>query len=290
MNSLQGLGVALVTPFDAHNGIDFEALLKLLKHTANNSVDYWVVMGSTGEAITLSNKEQDEVLAFVKNNNPKNLPIVFGLGGSNTAALIERLEELDLSGVTAILSSSPAYNKPTQEGIIAHFKLFADNSPVPIILYNVPSRTCSNMEASTTIELAAHTNIIAIKEASGDLQQAEQIIASTVKNFMLISGDDMLTTELIKIGATGLISVLANALPEQFSQLTTFALNGEIAESKESVNHLQELSDLMYVEGNPAGIKELLAQQGICNNFVRLPLVAATQSLQDRISSSKHKS
>ncbi len=288
MNSLQGLGVALVTPFDVHNNIDFEALLKLLKHTANNGVDYWVVMGSTGEAITLSNKEQNEVLAFVKNNNPKNLPIVFGLGGSNTSALIERLKELNLSGVTAILSSSPAYNKPTQEGIIAHFSLFADKSPVPIILYNVPGRTCSNMEASTTIELAAHTNIIGIKEASGNLQQAEQIIISTAKDFVLISGDDMLTPALIKIGATGLISVLANALPKQFNQLTTLAINGDIAESQKSVNHLKELSDLMYVEGNPTGIKELLAQQGICSNYVRLPLVPATKSLQARILLSKN--
>ncbi len=289
MDSLRGLGVALATPFDVDNKIDYEALLKLLKHTASNGANYWVVMGSTGEAITLSNQEQDEVLTFVKNNNPNNLPIVFGLGGSNTFALIKRLEELDLSGVTAILSSSPAYNKPTQEGIKAHFRLLADKSLVPIILYNVPSRTCSNMEASTTIELASHKNIIGIKEASGNVQQAEEIIASTSDDFMLISGDDMLTPALIKIGATGLISVLANALPNHFNQLTTLALNGNIAESQKFVNNLNELSDLMYVEGNPAGIKELLAQQGICSNSVRLPLVLATKSLQADISSAIRK-
>ena len=280
MNSLQGLGVALVTPFDAHSNIDFNALLKLLKHTANNGVDYWVVMGSTGEAITLTDKEQEEVLQFVLQNNPSEIPIVFGLGGSNTAALLNRLTSLDLNGVVAILSSSPAYNKPTQEGIIAHFTKVADNSPLPIILYNVPGRTCSNMEASTTIKLSKHSNIIGIKEASGDLAQIAEIIKGSTSDFICLSGDDMQTPDITAIGGKGVISVLANALPKQFKTLTSFAINGDIKGSKQQANQLQPINDLMYKEGNPAGIKQLLTQQGICDNYLRLPLLPATEKLQ----------
>ncbi|MCF6361192.1 MAG: 4-hydroxy-tetrahydrodipicolinate synthase [Cyclobacteriaceae bacterium] len=283
MESLKGLGVALVTPFDVDEKIDFEALLKLLKYTATHGVDYWVVMGSTGEAITLSNEEQEEILQFVLKNNPNNLPIVFGLGGSNTAALLTRLQALDLSGVTAILSSSPAYNKPTQQGIIAHFKLLADNSPKPIILYNVPGRTCSNMEASTTLNLASHPNIVGIKEASGDLEQIKEIIEGVPDGFIITSGDDMLTPEITKLGGAGAISVLANALPAEFKQLVTASINKDENTSNHLVSKLQEINDLMYVEGNPTGLKELLSQQGVCSNNVRLPLVSATYNLQKSI-------
>ncbi len=285
MKSLEGLGVALVTPFDGDGKIDYEALLALLKHTANNDIDFWVVMGSTGETITLSDQEQEEVLQFVLKNNPNNLPIVFGLGGNNTAALVSRLKNLNLRGVTAILSSSPAYNKPTQQGIIAHFNKLADNSPLPIILYNVPSRTCSNMEAETTLILASHPNIIAIKEASGDLEQVKNIINGAPTDFILTSGDDMLTPAITELGGKGAISVLANALPTEFKQLVAVAISGDQNACNQWISKLQEINDLMYVEGNPTGLKELLAQQGICQNNVRLPLMPATPKLQESIKS-----
>lgn len=279
MKQLIGLGVALATPFKVDGTIDYDALLRLLKHTENN-VDYWVVMGSTGEAITLSEEEQEDILKFVLANNPTNLPIVLGLGGSNTAALVNRLQRTDFRGVTAVLSSSPAYNKPTQAGIIAHFTKFADNSPIPIILYNVPSRTCSNIEAATTLTLAEHPNIIGIKEASGDLAQIADIINKTPPDFMCISGDDMQTPDIIELGGKGVTSVLANALPKQFNNLLSAVEKGNIFQSKELTKNLQKINDLMYLEGNPVGIKELLAQLGICNNYVRLPLLPATINLQ----------
>lgn len=283
MRELIGLGVALVTPFKEDGSIDFEALLKLLQHTASNGVDYWVVMGSTGEAITLSDKEQSEVLVFVLNNNPENLPIVFGLGGNNTSSLITRLKELDLTRVTAILSSSPAYNKPTQTGIIAHFEELANVSPVPVILYNVPGRTCSNMEASTTIKLAEHTNIIGIKEASGDILQVMEIANGTSDEFIITSGDDLLTTAIISSGGSGAISVLANALPNEFKSIVAEALLGDFKASRQQAFELLEINSLMYAEGNPTGLKELLAQIGICSNIVRLPLVPASANLKEGI-------
>lgn len=285
MRNLIGLGVALVTPFKEDGTIDYNALLNLLKHTASNGVDYWVVMGSTGEAITLSDQEQEEVLKFVASNNPSNLPIVFGLGGSNTAALVGKLQEMDLKSVTAILSSSPAYNKPTQEGIIAHFNKLADSSPKPIVLYNVPGRTCSNMEANTTLKLAEHANIIGIKEASGNLEQVKNIIDKAPEGFLITSGDDMLTPEITKIGGKGVISVLANALPGEFKKLVTASLEGDFKGSIALAKKLETINELMYVEGNPAGLKELLDQLGLCSNNVRLPLVPATLSLREKIKS-----
>ena len=283
MRELIGLGVALVTPFKEDGSIDYNSLLNLLKHTASNGVDYWVVMGSTGEAITLSHQEQEDVLKFVAKNNPTNLPIVFGLGGSNTAALIDRLQKLDLSPVIAILSSSPAYNKPTQQGIIAHFNQLADNSPKPIILYNVPGRTCSNMEANTTLELAEHANIIGIKEASGNLAQVKNITDNAPTGFIVTSGDDMLTPEITKIGGKGAISVLANAIPHEFKKMVNTALEGDFKTSAALAKELEPINDLMYIEGNPTGLKELLAQVGICTNNVRLPLVTATPALKASI-------
>ncbi len=283
MQEFIGLGVALVTPFDSKGNIDFNSLLKLLIHTADNGVDYWVVMGSTGEAITLSDKEQIEILNFVTNNNPKNLPIVFGLGGNNTEALVQRLQEIDLSGVSAILSSSPAYNKPSQEGIIAHFEKLANSSLKPILLYNVPGRTASNMAASTTITLSKHSNIIGIKEASGDVLQVMEIINGTSDDFFVTSGDDMLTAALSSIGGKGAISVLANAMPKEFKRMVDSSLSGDFTACRQQAFDLIDISSLMYAEGNPTGLKELLSQLGICTNQVRLPLVAATKDLSQRI-------
>lgn len=280
MQKILGLGVALVTPFNENGEIDYNGLLNVLAHTANNGVDYWVVMGSTGEAATLSDKEQEQVLNFVVDNNPKNLPIVFGLGGSNTAALSQRMQEMDLSTVTAVLSSSPAYIRPGQEGILAHFENLADNCPKPILLYNVPGRTASNMEASTTIKLASHPNIIGIKEASGNLLQVMEIIKGTPENFIITSGDDLLTPAITSVGGKGAISVLANAFPKEFKLMIDSGLSGDFTSSRNQAFELLHINSLMYVEGNPTGLKELLFQLGICSNHLRLPLVSASSKLK----------
>ncbi|MCB0497712.1 MAG: 4-hydroxy-tetrahydrodipicolinate synthase [Cyclobacteriaceae bacterium] len=289
MKELEGLGVALVTPFNENGSIDFNGLERLLEHTYKGGVDYWVVMGSTGEAATLSEKEQVEILSFVTHHNPGNLPIVFGIGGNNTQLLVQRLKETDLSGVTAVLSSSPAYNKPSQLGIIAHFKELADNSPKPILLYNVPGRTSSNMLAKTTIELSLHPNIIGIKEASADLLQILEIAESTSDDFLVTSGDDLLTPAITSIGGKGLISVMANAKPNEFKRMVHSALDGDFATSRRIASSLLQLNSLMYKEGNPAGVKELLNQMNICKNHVRLPLVPASDSLSKEIASAAKK-
>ncbi|MCB0504690.1 MAG: 4-hydroxy-tetrahydrodipicolinate synthase [Cyclobacteriaceae bacterium] len=279
MKQLVGLGVALVTPFNPDGSIDFDGLANLLEHTYKGGVDYWVVMGSTGEAATISEKEQAEVLKFVSDNNPGKLPIVFGIGGNNTAELVTRLKETDLSNVTAVLSSSPAYNKPSQAGIIKHFEALADNSPKPILLYNVPGRTASNMLASTTVFLSKHPNIIGIKEASGDLIQIMDIVGSTADDFLITSGDDLLTPAILSVGGKGLISVLANAKPQEFKTIVQSGLNGDFISCRKQAHALIKLNSLMYKEGNPTGVKELLKQMGICGNQVRLPLVQATEGL-----------
>lgn len=283
MQELKGLGVALVTPFDQKGNIEYLSLRQLLEHTVKGGVDFWVVMGSTGEAITLSEQEQTDVLSFVQKNNPKKLPIVLGMGGSDTASIIDRINSIDLTGVTAILSSSPAYNKPTQKGIIAHFEKIANSSPKPIMLYNVPGRTASNMEAASTIKLSKHPNIIGIKEASGNIPQVMKVIQGCANGFIITSGDDMLTPALISVGAQGLISVLANALPKEFKIMIDSALTGDFNASRHQAFKIMELSELMYVEGNPTGVKELLSQLSICSNQVRLPLVAATSDLSNKI-------
>ena len=212
MRKLYGTGVALVTPFYSDKTIDFVSLKKLLAHTALG-VDYYVVMGTTGESVTLSKEEKKEVLEFVRKHNPKKLPIVYGIGGNNTQQVVEEIESTNLRGVSALLSVSPYYNKPSQEGICQHFVRVANASPVPIILYNVPGRTASNLTAVTTLRLAKHKNIIGIKEASGNLEQCMNIAKGKPKDFMLISGDDLLTLPLYAVGGVGVISVLANALP-----------------------------------------------------------------------------
>jgi 4-hydroxy-tetrahydrodipicolinate synthase len=282
MNKLEGTGVALVTPFNANNQIDYPALRKLLKHTAKG-VDYYVVMGTTGEAATVTQEEKKQVLEFVKQNNPKGLPIVYGIGGNNTQAVIESIRHTDFSGITAVLSVSPYYNKPSQAGIVAHFRAVADACPVPIILYNVPGRTASNLTAETTLQLAEHPNIIGIKEASGNLEQCMRISRYKPKNFMLISGDDLLTVVLYSIGGQGVISVLANAFPEIFKRARQECQKGNYVRASQQLFKLLEINGLMYEEGNPTGVKQLLAEMGLCSPQVRLPLAAASASLRQRI-------
>jgi 4-hydroxy-tetrahydrodipicolinate synthase len=282
MKKLYGTGVALVTPFTAQGEVDYQGLKKLLRHTAKG-VDYYVVMGTTGEAITLTKEEKKKVLAFVKANNSKGLPLVYGIGGSCTQEVVDTIKQTDLSGVDAILSVSPYYNKPSQEGIYQHFKLVASKSPIPVILYNVPGRTASNMSAATTLRLATNKNIIGIKEASGNLEQCMKIAAEKPEDFMLISGDDMLTVPLYSVGAVGVISVLANAFPVIFKKMKEHAQTGNYLKAHRELFKLLEINAPMYEEGNPVGIKYVLHTLNVCGDDVRLPLLPATKILQQKI-------
>jgi len=282
MEKFQGTGVALVTPFNADSSVDFDGLARLLEFTGE-AVDYYVVLGTTGESATTSPEEKARILQFVKDNNPKNLPIVYGIGGNSTIQVAKDIAEADLDGVDAILSVSPYYNKPSQAGIIAHYEYLADRSPLPIILYNVPGRTMSNIMAETTLVLSKHSNIIGIKEASGDLDQCRKIINGMDSNFFLTSGEDLLTTDLIEMGGIGVISVLANGFPTEFCAIATSALAGEITRSQAATASFEKINSLMYVESNPVGVKEVLRQKGVCSNFVRLPLLGATPALNAQI-------
>lgn len=282
MTSLKGTGVALITPFDQIGDVDFIGLEKLLIHTAKG-VDYYVVQGTTGESVTTTDVEKATILEFVIKHNPQKLPIVYGIGGNNTVHVIETIEKTNLDNVDAILSVSPYYNKPTQAGIIQHFVNIADTSPIPIILYNVPSRTGSNMTAETTIELSKHKNIIGIKEASGNVEQAMAINKNTTSDFLLISGDDLLTPTLISAGAVGVISVLANAFPLEFKEMFIKASKNDSSGMENALKNLIAMNPLMYEEGNPVGIKEVLRCMNICGNNVRLPLLPASNNLSKRI-------
>lgn len=282
MKKFHGTGVALVTPFDVQGNIDFKGLKKLLQHTAKG-VDYFVVMGTTGESVTVSGEEKKQVLQFVLSNNPKKLPIVFGIGGNNTQSVLDTIKATSFKGVDAVLSVSPYYNKPSQEGIYQHFKAVADACPVPIILYNVPGRTASNLTAETTLRLAAHPNIIGVKEASGNLEQCMKIAKYMPKDFLLTSGDDMLTVPLYSIGSKGVISVLANSYPVIFKKMKEYAFAGNYAKAQQEQFKLLEINGPMYEEGNPVGVKYVLQEMGVCSNAVRLPLVPASDALQKKI-------
>ncbi|MGC4022675.1 MAG: 4-hydroxy-tetrahydrodipicolinate synthase [Cyclobacteriaceae bacterium] len=282
MKKFFGTGVALVTPFNSDGSIDYPSLKKLLNHTAKG-VDYYVVMGTTGESATMTKEEKKEVLKFVLKNNSKKLPIVYGIGGNNTAAVLEEIEATKLNGVDAILSVSPYYNKPSQEGIYRHFIKIADASSVPVILYNVPGRTASNMSAETTLRLAKHNNIIGIKEASGNLEQCMKIAKEKPKNFLLISGDDMLTVPIYSVGGSGVISVLANAYPVVFNKMTEAAQSGNYPKASSELFKLLEINGPMYEEGNPVGVKYLLSLMKVSGPHVRLPLVEASAGLKKKI-------
>jgi 4-hydroxy-tetrahydrodipicolinate synthase len=282
MRKLTGTGVALVTPFHKDGSIDFVSLKKLLEHTSTG-VDYFVVMGTTGESATLTKEEKKEVLQFILKNNTRKLPVVYGIGGNNTAAVLHEIAETNFKGVSAILSVSPYYNKPSQEGIRQHFKKIADASPVPLILYNVPGRTASNLTAGTTLKLAQHKNIIGIKEASGNLEQCMKIAKGKPKDFLLISGDDVLTLPLYSIGGVGVISVLANALPIHFKKITGNAKAGNYSKAAAETFKLLEINSPMYEEGNPTGVKYLLSLMKISKPHVRLPLAEPSAGLRKKI-------
>ncbi|MDL5047115.1 4-hydroxy-tetrahydrodipicolinate synthase [Oscillatoria amoena NRMC-F 0135] len=282
MKQLEGTGVALVTPFNRKLEIDFPSLKRLINHTAKG-VDYYVVMGTTGESVTVTAEEKKAVLRFVKENNSAKLPVVYGIGGNNTQAVLDTIRSTEFKGVDAVLSVSPYYNKPSQEGIVQHFKAIADACPVPVILYNVPGRTSSNLSAETTLRLAKHPNIIGIKEASGNLEQCMKISKHMPRNFLLISGDDLLTVPLYSIGARGVISVLANAFPVVFKQMKESVFTGDYRSAQTALFKLLEINGPMYEEGNPVGVKQVLQELAICKNSVRLPLVPASLGLQKKI-------
>jgi 4-hydroxy-tetrahydrodipicolinate synthase len=282
MKKLHGTGVALITPFLSDGSIDFKSLRKVLKHTAKG-VDYWVVMGTTGESAALSKEEKRAVLEFVKANNPDKLPIMYGIGGNHTAAVVRELRDTDLTGLDAVLSVSPYYNKPSQEGIYLHFKEVGDASPLPVVLYNVPGRTALNVTAETTLRLSVHKNIVGIKEASGSLEQCMRIAHYKPSDFMLISGDDMLTVPIYAIGGVGVISVLANAYPVAFRKMKEAVAKSQFNKASFEAFKLLEINGPMYEEGSPVGVKYLMSLMGLCEPYVRLPHTQLSAPLRKKI-------
>ncbi|MEQ9187587.1 MAG: 4-hydroxy-tetrahydrodipicolinate synthase [Cryomorphaceae bacterium] len=283
MIDVSGTGVAMVTPFKQSGEVDFDGLERLTEHLIAGGLEYLVVQGTTGESATLSRTEKQEVLDCVVTCNKGRLPIVYGHGGNNTRALIEGLDEINLSGVDALLSASPYYNKPTQAGIIAHYKALADASPLPIILYNVPGRTSSNLSYETTLTLAQHKQIIAIKEASGDLDQVGAIIKRRPKGFLVLSGDDPLVVPHMSLGGDGIISVIANAFPKQFSDITRACKEGNYEQARKLHYLLIDFIYLLFAEGNPGGIKAALQILGVTQQYLRLPLVQVSSELYTKL-------
>jgi 4-hydroxy-tetrahydrodipicolinate synthase len=284
MQSLVGTGVALVTPFKKDFSVDVEALQRIVNFQIDNGIDYLVVLGTTAETATLSQDEQELVIKTIVETNNKRLPLVLGVGGNNTAKVVEELKTRDLSDFVAILSVSPYYNKPTQEGIYQHFKMIAEASPIPVILYNVPGRTASNMLPSTVIRLANDfKNIVAIKEAAGDIVQAMKLIQNKPKDFHVISGDDMITLPMVLAGGSGVISVIGEGFPRQFSDMVRLGLHRKADEAYELHYLLADSIDMIFEQGNPAGIKEIFRLLGLSENIVRLPLVTINEDLANRL-------
>ncbi len=284
MKKFGGTGVAMVTPFDEKGQVDHTALARLTNFLIDGGVDYLVVMGTTGESVTLSKQEKNEVLQTVLANNGGRLPVVLGVGGNNTFEICGELSSLFTKGLSAILSVSPAYNKPTQGGIYAHYEAISKASPLPIILYNVPGRTGSNMLASTTLRLANDfENIIGIKEASGNLEQCIDILKRKPHGFLMISGDDNLTLPLIACGADGVISVVGNAFPQAFSDLVRAALADDYTTARSIHFRLFDIINMLFAEGNPGGVKCALNVMGICEEHMRLPLVPISEELRSKL-------
>ncbi|MDF2518120.1 MAG: 4-hydroxy-tetrahydrodipicolinate synthase [Sphingobacterium sp.] len=290
MNELHGAGVALVTPFNSDESVDFEALGQLIDLQINEGMDYLVSLGTTGEVATLTKEERKRIWDFTVKRVNGRLPLVAGIGGNNTAEIVEQIKAFDPTGFCAILSVSPYYNKPTQEGIYQHYKAIAQVSPLPIILYNVPGRTGSNMTAQTTLRLANDfANIVAIKEASGNFAQFSEILRDKPADFLLISGDDPVTLPMMALGAAGIISVVGNAYPQRVATLAKLCTEGKYTEARAIHNDLLQITDLCFVEGNPAGVKYILKKLGIGNDILRLPLVGISQKTQLAIAEEMHK-
>jgi len=283
---LQGTGVALATPFRKDGSIDFMSLEKLVNHVITSGVDYLVVLGTTGETPVLSKDEKRAVVDLVLECNNGRVPVVMGIGGNYTSQVTDTVKEADLSGIEAILTVAPYYNKPNQAGLFQHFKAIAEISPVPVILYNVPGRTGCNISAETCLKLATSYpgNVTAVKEASGNLAQVMAILKDKPEGFMVISGDDALTFPLICLGASGVISVAANAFPLDFSEMVRLALKGKVDEARKLHYKLLPAIDAMFEEGSPAGVKSFLNFMGICPDYLRLPLVPVSRELSRKIS------
>ncbi len=284
MKSLIGTGVALVTPFKPDFSVDTEALEKIVNYQIDNGIDYLVVLGTTAESATLTNDEKELVIKTVVAANRGRLPLVLGIGGNNTAEVVKELKSRDLSKFDAVLSVSPYYNKPTQEGIYQHFKMVAEASPLPIILYNVPGRTASNMLPATVIRLAKDfKNIVAIKEAAGDIVQAMKLIQNAPEGFLVISGDDMITLPMVLAGGAGVISVIAEGFPRIFSDMVRFGLERRVDNAYKLHYQIADSIDMIFEQGNPGGIKEVFKSLGLAGNTVRLPLVNVDQNLAGRL-------
>jgi len=284
MKSLIGTGVALITPFHPDGSVDVEGLERVVDFQIDNGIEYLVVLGTTAESVTLSKKEKQLVIDTVIHKNQGRLPLVLGVGGNNTQEVIEELLNRDLSAFEAILSVSPMYNKPTQEGIYQHFAAIAKASPKPIILYNVPGRTASNMSPETVIRLANDfDSIIAIKEAAGDIVQAMRLIDGCPKDFLVISGDDMIALPMVLAGGAGVISVIGEGLPKEFSEMIRLGLRREVDAAYALHYRIAPSIDYIFAEGNPAGIKEIFRELGICGSYVRLPLVNVSDGLRLKI-------
>ena len=278
-----GTGVALVTPFTPGLAVDYAGWRRLLDFCIEGGVDYLVVNGTTGESPTTTAAEKLELLRVAREHVAGRVPLVYGIGGNDTASVEALMRDTDLGGVAAVLSASPAYNKPSQAGLLAHYHRLADACPVPLILYNVPGRTASNLTADTTLRLARHPNIIGIKEASGDMGQCLEIAARRPEGFLLLSGEDVLTPALVACGAEGIISVMGNAFPKRLADLTRAALASDFAAARAGLFRLLPLNPLMYEESNPVGVKAALEALGVCGAAVRLPLLEASEGLKERI-------
>tara|TARA_R110002073_G_scaffold8207_7_gene45911 strand:- start:22654 stop:23532 length:879 start_codon:yes stop_codon:yes gene_type:complete len=284
MQKFVGTGVALVTPFNKDGSVDFEALKKLVEFNIDNGIDYLVINGTTGESATITQEEKQKIIEVIAVTNRNRLPLVLGVGGNNTLSVVSELQTADLTHIDAILSVAPYYSKPTQEGIYQHFKAIALVSPKPIILYNVPGRTSKNMEPSTTLRLAREfENVIAVKEAGNNLQQYLELIKNKPEDFLIISGDDDLALSAVLAGGSGVISVIGQAFPKEFSSLINLGLEGENKEAYQIHFKLMGMIDLIFSENNPAGIKAVLQELNITSDEVRLPLVKASTTLQKEI-------
>lgn len=280
-----GTGVALVTPFHANGKLDFESLQKVVDHVIAGEVDFLVALGTTGETPALSKNDRIEVTQAILQANAGRKPVVLGMGGNDTAELLDYLQAFDMQGIAGLLSVTPYYNKPSQEGLYQHYKAMLSATDLPILLYNVPPRTACNLKAETTLRLANDfKQIVGVKEASGDMSQIMQLLLQRPKGFKVLSGDDLLTLPMISLGAEGVISVIANAYPGQFSQMTRAALSGDWAEARRLHFHLLPMMNLIFEEGNPTGVKAAMYIQGLLENELRLPLISSSGTLLERIS------
>jgi len=284
MNTLIGTGVALITPFKPDLSIDYQALAAIVEYNISNGVNYLVISGTTGESVTITAAEKKEIAETVINTNKGRVPLVIGIGGNNTAAVVAELQSTDLSPYAAILSVAPYYSKPTQEGFYQHFKAVAEASSIPVILYNVPGRTAKNVEASTVLRLAKDfKSIVAVKEAGNNMEQYLELIKHKPKDFLVISGDDDLVLGVTLAGGSGVISVIGQAFPQEFSQMIQWGLDGNVEDSRKMEARLMPVINLIFEENNPAGIKAVFKCLGYCQDSVRLPLVPATEALQSKI-------